>query len=148
MNSSKKKMTFLTTRFTDETLSQNLRFRENNHIACIYNVIVPISYKHPFKDLYVIEMNNSQNKVVGIGIISKKVWPRENIYLDPSYNRYTYKGTTYIPASMLPEKMVQELEEKLFYGRGHLKRGKSFTQFPDKWLKPEYFDTIKHIENK
>jgi hypothetical protein len=133
-------MTFLTTRFTNETLAENLRFRENNNVACIYNAIVPISDKHPYKDLYVLEMNNSTNKLVGVGIITKKIWPREPIYSDPSYNRYTYKGVKHIPVSLLPETMVQELEEKLFYGRGHLKRGKSFTQFPDKWLKPEYFE--------
>ena len=136
-------MTFLTTRFTEETLQQNLRFRENNNIACIYNVIVPISDKHPYKDLYILEMNNTTNKLMGIGIITKKIWPREPVYSDPSYNRYTYKGTRHICAADLPATMVQELEEKLFYGRGHLKRGKSITQFPDKWLKPEYFNFLE-----
>ena len=140
-------MTFLTTRFTNETLAENLRFRENNNVACIYNAIVPISDKHPYKVLYVLEMNNSTNKLIGIGVITKKIWPREQIYSDPSYNRYTYKGCKHIPASLLPETMVQELEEKLFYGRGHLKRGKSFTQFPDKWLKPEYFDFMEKINS-
>ena len=138
-------MTFLTTRFTNDTLAENLRFRENNNVACIYNAIVPISDKHPFKDLYILEMNNSTNKLIGIGIITKKIWPREAIYLDPSYNRYTYKGWKHIPASLLPETMVQELEEKLFFGRGHMKRGKSFTQFPVKWLKPEYYDVMVSI---
>ena len=90
-------------------------------------------------------MNNSTNKLIGIGIITKKIWPREAIYLDPSYNRYTYKGMKHIPASLLPETMVQELEEKLFFGRGHMKRGKSFTQFPVKWLKPEYYDIMVSI---
>ena len=139
-------MTFLTTRFTDETLQQNLRFRENNNIACIYNVIVPISDKHPYKDLYILEMNNTTNKLVGIGIITKKIWPREAVYSDPSYNRYTYKGTRHICAADLPVTMVQELEEKLFYGRGHMKRGKSITQFPDKWLKADYFITLDNFE--
>lgn len=139
-------MTFLTTRFTNETLAENLRFRENNHVACIYNVIVPISDKHPYKDLYILEMNNTENKLIGIGVITKKIWPREPVYSDPSYNRYTYKGYKHIPVSELPETMVQELEEKMFRGRGHLKRGKSFTQFPDKWLKPEYFEFMSKIE--
>lgn len=141
-------MTFLTTRFTEETLLQNFRYRETHDIACIYNVIVPISDKHPYKDLYILEMNNTTNKLMGIGIITKKIWPREPVYVDPSYNRYTYKSDRYIPVANLPESMVQELEEKLFYGRGHLKRGKSFTQFPDKWLKVEYFDILKEYEDK
>ena len=138
-------MTFLTTRFTNETLEENLRFRENNNVACIYNVIVTISDKHPYKDLYILEMNNTTNKLIGIGVITKKIWPREPVYLDPSYNRYTYKGFKHIPVSLLPETMVQELEEKMFRGRSHLKRGKSFTQFPDKWLKKEYFDIMNSL---
>jgi hypothetical protein len=136
-------MTFLTTRFTDETLSENFSFRKHNNIPCIYNVAVPISDQHPYKDLYVIEMNNSQNIVVGIGIITKKICPRERIYADPSYNRYTYKGKRYIPREEIPPWMIHEFEEKLFYGRGHMKRGKSMTKFPDKWLKKEYYDFIQ-----
>ena len=138
-------MTFLTTRFTDETLAENLLFRENNKVACIYNAIVPISDKHPYKDLYILEMNNSTNKLIGIGVITKRIWPREPIYSDPSYNRYTYKGYKHVPASLIPETMLQDLEKKLFYGRGHMKRGKSFTQFPDNRLKEEYFEFMKNI---
>jgi sortase (surface protein transpeptidase) len=87
-------------------------------------------------------MNNSQNIIVGIGIITKKIYPREKVYADPSYNRYTYRGKIYIPREEIPEWMIYELEQKLFYGRGHMKRGKSMTKFPDKWLKKEYYDFI------
>jgi hypothetical protein len=140
-------MTFLTTRFTDETWSENISFRNHNNIPCIYNVAVPISDQHPYKDLYVIEMNNSQNVIIGIGIISKRVYPRERVYTDPSYNRYTYKGKIYIPHEEIPQWMIDELEEKLFYGKGHMKRGKSMTKFPDKWLKKEYYDFIETKKN-
>ena len=140
-------MTFLTTRFTDETLSENISFRRHNNIPCIYNVAVPISDQHPYKDLYVIEMNNSQNVIVGIGIITKKICPRERIYTDPSYNRYTYKGKYYIPREEIPPWMIDELEEKLFYGKGHMKRGKSMTKFPDKWLKKDYYEFIETKKN-
>lgn len=135
-------MTFLTTRFTDETLSENISYRRHNNIPCIYNVAVPISDQHPYKDLYVIEMNNTQNIVVGIGIITKRIYPREKIYTDPSYNRYTYRGKTYIPREEIPPWMLAELEQKLFFGKSHMKRGKSMTKLPDKWLKREYYDFI------
>lgn len=136
-------MTFLTTRFTDETLSENLSYRRHNNIPCIYNVAVPISDQHPYKDLYVLEMNNSQNALVGIGIINKKRHSTEKIYSDPSYNRYTYRGKKYIPREEIPEWLIEELEERLFKGRSHMKRGKSMTKFPDKWLKKEYYDFIQ-----
>jgi len=135
-------MTFLTTRFTNETLAENISFRNKHNIACIYNVAVPISDQHPYKDLYVLEMNNSENKLVGIGIMTKRIHPRERIYSDPSYNRYTYKGNKYIPREEIPQWIVDDLEEKLFRGKGHMKRGKSMTKFPDKWLKREYYDFI------
>jgi hypothetical protein len=133
-------MTFLTTRFTTETLAENLRYRDTHQEVCIYGLGVPISDKHPHTPLYVLEMNNSTNELVGIGIITKKIYPRVQIYQNPYYNRYIYKGNHYIPASELPQDIREELETKLFKGRSHLKRGKSMTQFPSKWLKKEYYD--------
>jgi hypothetical protein len=138
-------MTFLTTRFTNETLAENVRYRETNNIPCIYNLSVPISDQHSYKDLYILEMNNSENQLIGIGIINKKIWPRERVYSDPCYNRYTYKGTTYIYRDKIPPEILEDLEQKLFRGRGHLKRGKGMTKFPDKWLKKEYYDFINSL---
>lgn len=138
-------MTFLTTRFTNETLSENLRARDTHQVPCLYGLCVPISPKHQ-EPFYVLEMNNSTNKLVGVGIITKKTSPRLSVYANPYYNRYIYKGTRHIPASDIPPDILEELEEKLFKGRGHLKRGKSITQFPAKWLRKEYYDWIEAIE--
>lgn len=132
-------MTFLTTRFTTETLSENLRYRDTHQHVCIYGLGVPISEKHQ-EPFYVLEMNNTTNELVGIGIISKATIPRTQIYSNPYYNRYIYKGTKYIPSDQIPSAMKEELEQKLFHGKGHLKRGKSMTQYPPKWLKKEYYD--------
>ena len=74
------------------------------------------------------------------GVITKKINTRVQIYANPYYNRYIYKGNHYIPADKIPTTIREELEEKLFKGRGHLKRGKSMTQVPPKWLKKEYYD--------
>jgi hypothetical protein len=41
--------------------------------------------------------------------------------------------------------MREELETTLFKGRGHLKRGKSMTQFPAKRLKKEYYDFVQSM---
>ena len=132
-------MTFLTTRFTNETLAENLRFRDTHQYACIYGLCVAISEKHQ-EPFYVLEMNNTTNELVGIGIISKTTSPRTQIYTNPYYNRYIYKGTRYIPANQIPPLIKEELEQKLFHGKGHMKRGKSMTQYPPKWLKQEYYD--------
>lgn len=132
-------MTFLTTRFTTETFQENKRYRDAHNIPCIYSSSLPISDKLPYQDYYVLEMNNSTNRIMGIGKISKKLEPTETIYSYKYYNRYTYKGTTYAPINQadqdieLPQKyqdIIIRIERKIFYGKGHIKRGSSFTSFP------------------
>jgi hypothetical protein len=123
----------LTTRFTTETYQENKRYRENNQIPAIYSTSLPISDKLPYQDYYVLEMNNSTNKIVGISKISKNLQPVAKIYSYKYYNRYTYKGDTYVSAEEFSPKLktlIEEIEQKIFYGKGHLKRGSSFTSFP------------------
>jgi len=131
----------LTTRFTTETFQENKRYRDTHNIPCIYSSSLPISDKLPYQDYYVLEMNNSINRIMGIGKISKTLQPTAYIYSYKYYNRYTYKGTyasiTYSEDSKESESLLQEykdiitrIERKIFYGKGHLKRGSSFTSFP------------------
>jgi hypothetical protein len=140
-------MALLTTRFTDETLRENRRYRENQNVACIYGSLLKLSEHLPYENLFVLEMNNSQNKLAGIGVISKKFHPREKVYSDVSYNMYTYKGKYHILPEELPEEMLIELEKLLFYGKSHLKRGGSVMRFPEKWVKPEYIKILIEILN-
>lgn len=125
----------LTTRFTTETFQENKRYRDTHNIPCIYSSSLPISDKLPYQDYYVLEMNNSTNHIMGIGKISKKLEPTETIYSYKYYNRYTYKGTKYasINKDLLSQEyrdIITRVERKIFYGRGHIKRGSSFTSYP------------------
>jgi hypothetical protein len=123
----------LTTRFTTETFQENKRYRDTHNIPCIYSSSLPISDKLPYRDYYVLEMNNTTNHIIGIGKISKTLQPTAQIYSYKYYNRYTYKGTIYAEINDLPEKyqtIIANIERKIFYGKGHLKRGSSFTSFP------------------
>jgi len=124
----------LTTRFTTETFQENKRYRDTHNIPCIYSTSLPISDKLPYQDYYVLEMNNTTNHIIGIGKISKKLHPTETIYSYKYYNRYTYKGTIYADISKITDTTYQEIinrvEKKIFYGKGHMKRGSSFTSFP------------------
>jgi hypothetical protein len=124
----------LTTRFTTETFQENKRYRDTNNISCIYSSSLPISDKLPYQDYYVLEMNNSTNHIMGIGKISKTLQPTASIYSYKYYNRYTYKGV-YAPITDqdIPQEykdIITRVEKKIFYGKGHLKRGSSFTSFP------------------
>jgi len=161
----------LTTRFTTETFQENKRFRDIHNIPCIYSSSLPISDKLPYQDYYVLEMNNSINRIMGIGKISKTLQTTERIYSYKYYNRYTYKGTSYAKIydakiydakiydakiydakiydtklydtelcdtqlckkETLPQQyrdIIERVERKIFYGKGHIKRGSSFTSFP------------------
>lgn len=124
----------LTTRFTTETFQENKRYRDTHNIPCIYSSSLPISDKLPYQDYYVLEMNNSTNRIMGIGKISKTLQPIAYIYSYKYYNRYTYKGTyaKIFDSESLPEHndIITRIERKIFYGKGHLKRGSSFTSFP------------------
>lgn len=128
----------LTTRFTTETFQENKRYRDTHNIPCIYSSSLPISDKLPYQDYYVLEMNNSTNRIMGIGKISKTLQPIAYIYSYKYYNRYTYKGSyasifDEISSLNLAEEykdIITRVERKIFYGKGHLKRGSSFTSFP------------------
>ena len=126
----------LTTRFTTETFQENKRYRDTHNIPCIYSSSLPISDKLPYQDYYVLEMNNSTNRIMGIGKISKTLQPIAYIYSYKYYNRYTYKGSyaSIIESTLdLPQEykdIIMRIERKIFYGKGHLKRGSSFTSFP------------------
>ena len=117
------------TRFNEKTFDEFQKFyRENKLHNCIYNVPVPIKQKFD-KDSYfiVLEMNNSLNKIMGIGLIGNLVkYNKYSIYSDVNYNRYCYEGKNRIDHKMFSEKeqeTINHLENICFKGKRHLKRG-------------------------
>jgi len=88
---------------------------------------------------YVIEMNNSQNKIQGIGLIINKHHPDKyyRIYNDQDYNRYIYKGKKRLDVSIITDpyykKVIEVLEQLLFKGERHCKRAQGITELPH-WI--------------
>ena len=120
---------FGTTRFNNETLTENLRYRENKDYKCIYGVQkkmncnkIPVNSK-----VIVLEMNNDENKLVGIGVIKNYVYFNHHIYSDSNFNQYIYKGYVYIERMNLKQTFLEKMERKLFYGSRHMKRGTGIT---------------------
>jgi hypothetical protein len=106
-----------------------------------------IEYNTP---VFVIEMNNSTNKIEGIGFIKNK--PETNKYYkvhsDSNTNRYTYIGKYFMTRELLDQYnpiLVHLLEEILFKGYTHSKRGTGLTLIPEKVVKS---DTCKGINIK
>jgi len=142
MRSTTMKIILATTRFNNQTLSENAHYyrREINENGCLYGS--PIRMKghiHVKADVMVLEMNNSENKIVGIGWIKNYVYMDKyyKIYSDGNYNRYIYKGKYRIQRHEFHEdemKIIEVLEYLLFYGSKHSKRGQGICEIPS-WIK-------------
>lgn len=144
------KFEILTTRFNSHTYNELEEFKKKiNYKGSIYNTSIRMSYDvHPEKYLFVLEMNNTTNKIMGIGLIKNRVYKEKrfsDIYDDENFNRNTYRSKFHVKVwdsiKVAPlvddfeaEYIEEEFEQRVFFGKGHLKRGHSFTRFPNKWL--------------
>lgn len=147
----------VSTRFNDETWEENRKYRNKNGIKCIYGS--PLEFtKRIFVDsnVFVVEMNNSTNKLEGIGLIKNRPYLDKyyKIYQDGNYNRYIYKSDYHIDREQLlimNEDLVRIFDYILFKEKTHLKRGSGFTSIPEKLLthpiceKRDIIRTLKNI---
>jgi hypothetical protein len=127
----------LLSRFTNETLQENRRWKETNNTKCVYGSSVPISENLPLIEYFVIEMNINENRIEGIGLIQNKRIRNIRVYSNPYFNRYIYLGKHFISIDSMNDKdkeIIKELEKMIFYGKTHLKRG-GLTLFPPKLIK-------------
>lgn len=126
------------TRFSNTTYDERNRWcTKHNFKGSIYGSPNMInSTILPDQKILVLEMNNSINKIVGIGIIYNKLNltnRRCKIYSDNNYNRYIYKSDKYIDISSLDEidsKIIEQLELLLFKGKRNYKRGQGIQRIP------------------
>ena len=143
------------TRFNNDTQNENERWKKNNNYeGCIYNSPVYIKEIIPLMiTIYIIEMNNDINKIIGFGKIVNKVYTdkKYRIYEERNYNRYTYRGIKRIDIKNLNftdnlklEEKLKKLEKILFKGKGHLKRGHGITQVPNE-IEKEYLQLIEEL---
>tara|TARA_Y100000816_G_C26065702_1_gene560050 strand:+ start:757 stop:1221 length:465 start_codon:yes stop_codon:yes gene_type:complete len=141
-----------TTRFNNNTYKENIRYRENNNIPCIYGTSLKIKDSICYKDnLYVIEMNNQENLIMGIGLIKNQLIDDKNykIYTDKVYNRYIYIGTKYLNRETLDNnelEILEKLELLLFKGARHSKRAQGITALPE-WIEKNELNFTNFINN-
>ena len=131
-----------TTRFNATTWEENCLWRKKNHtFGCAYGVMKLIGVNIPLNsDVFVLEMNNSTNQIMGIGLVTNCPDPPENIriYRDLNYCCYLYKGKFRIDRSHFSERekiIVRIFEYLVFENKTHLKRGQGITSLPDKMIK-------------
>ena len=125
-----------TTRFTNETYKENKEWREkHNWQGCMYGLNKRIPKSMPNEALiYVLEMNNDTNKIEGIGLIRNYINYKQKAYIykkDPNYNRFIYNSKYRIDMKEIKDenyiKVIEILENFIFYGAGHYKRGQGIT---------------------
>ena len=138
----------VTTRFNEETWRENLAYRNKHSLKCVYCSPLEMS-NHICLNIgvFVIEMNNSSNKIEGVGFIKNRPCGDRyySVYKDGNYNRYVYKGKYYLNRDILlekNEKLVSILDYILFKEKTHLKRGSGFTSIPEKLMRHSVCENI------
>ena len=149
------KITMVTTRFNIETWEENCKYRDRfKEIACIYGPSRKMSEKIELNSLvFVIEMNNSINRIEGIGLIRNRVQfdKKYCVYHSGNFNRYTYKSKYRLDREKIDTELIEMFDYILFKEKTHLKRGTGFTTIPEKLLNHQICENIdilneiKHI---
>ena len=138
----------VTSRFNNQTLDANYSYRRKKGFQCMYCSPLELSPKIPYHTpLFVIEMNNSNNKIEGIGLIKNKpeITKYYKVHEDSNTNRFTYIGNYFMSRELIDEYnplLVYVLDEILFKGYTHSKRGSGLTLLPEKVIKSEICQDI------
>jgi len=133
-------ITLVTGRFNNDTLKANYDYRQKHNFKCMYSCPQELSPTIPYNTpVFVIEMNNSINEIIGIGLIKNKYETNKyyKVHSDGNTNRYTYIGNYFIDRETLDDynpELVYVLDEILFTGKTHSKRGAGLTKIPEKVL--------------
>lgn len=140
--------TIVTGRYNNETWEATQQYRIKKGLQCIY---APPSRLSPLIDLnspvFVIEMNNDINEIMGIGLIKNKLVTDKvyKVQKDTNCNRYIYIGDYHISREILEDynpELVYILDNILFKGYTHSKRGSGLTKIPEKVLKLDICENV------
>lgn len=122
--------------FNNETFQENESWREaHSYEGCVYGVDKRTESIPNGEKIFIIEMNNDTDEIVGIGLILN-IFNTENrtrIYSDENYNRIVYKGKKRISRKELlirNNNLIEYLERILFKGSRHFKRGSGVVNIP------------------
>jgi hypothetical protein len=126
------------TRFNNDTLAQNMDYRLKTGETSIYGTGFQINVKYSIGSvLFVFEMNNDENRIEGIGVITNNTVfdKKHKIYNDSNYNRFIYRGNYWLSRQQILEndpEIVEIFDKMLFKGKSHLKRQSGITIVTEK----------------
>ena len=129
------------TRFKTNTWDENIQYKINNNInGVMYGVPIEINNKYPLNSIiFVIEMNNDINQIIGIGVIRNKQITDKKYYIynTMEYNRYIYKGEYWLSREQIlrhDDEIVEIFENILFKKKSHVKRQSGISIITNKLL--------------
>ena len=129
--------TIVTTRFNEKTFLENKEYRlsMNPIPACIYTSSHPVAVNIPLdKEIFVLEMNNETNRIMGIGrIFNVPIYNMHKIHDDKKFNFFSYIGTSRIDRAEMDEMeddIMKVFDTLCFKGKRNLKRLKGIKRFP------------------
>ena len=138
------KSTIVTTRFNNKTWTENQQFLQEStkngtlaqKVQCLYCTSTPMGSNVPLStNLFVLEMNNDTNQILGIGLVKHEtpLYHKYQVYANDCYNTFAYRGLYRIDRIAFTEeeeRLVKDLEKMCFKGRLHLKRLQGIKAFP------------------
>jgi len=130
----------MTSVFNNNTAKQNQIYREQHPTAkCMYGTPEPISREVPTESImFVLEMNNDKNKIIGIGMVRNiHHIHKYRVYDNPEFNRYTFVGKMRIDRKEMDaeeDEIMRAFDILCFKGNSHMKRLKGLKCFPIKTL--------------
>ena len=133
---SNKPYTIITSRFSNLTWNENRAFTENKkNIECVYCAPTMMSQTVTLdSNVFVLEMNNDKNKIMGIGKIKNHPKLRRySVYNNQNYNRYVFTGKSRIDRKDMndeEEQIMRAFDILCFKGHYHMKRGHGLLSFP------------------
>jgi hypothetical protein len=131
-----KKRKIMTSRFNNATWSENKAFLETkSNLGCTYCSPTRVSKDIPIDSvMFIIEMNNDTNKIMGIGMVINHPYHRKfRVYKNHNYNRYMFVGKHRIDRNdmdEMEERVMKALDIICFKGNHHMKRGHGLLSFP------------------
>jgi len=149
-------MFYMSTRFNKETWDEHEVYRKKKGITgCIYGNRQMIQDRIPLHSLiFVAEMNNTLNRIEGIGLIRNAVCADKyyKMYENGDFNRYTYKGKYHLDREQIQKfnpAILTVLDHILFKEKTHSKRLPGISLIPEKLMHHEIcqgLDLKKEIE--
>ena len=127
----------MVTRFNNNTYHELSYYKSKKNInGGFYGVPTRVSPDIPIKaKMFVLEMNNDTNTIMGISIIKNYVYMNQHhkIYSWGNWNRFIYKGKYRLNNDCFTREemeFVEKMESRIFKGKGHLKRGQGIQRVP------------------